>query len=86
MACGPKGNAAGRAGSGRTLSLSPARTGEGDAPDRRDPLGSETGREEGALAGTGRERGNGPAGNGLARSFLGRGERKRKGEWAGLKE
>ena len=58
----------------------------GDEPDTRGPLGSETGGGRGRWAGTGRERGNGPAGNGLARSFLGRGERKRKGEWAGLKE
>ena len=45
-------------------------------------------KERPALTGPrdGRREGNGPAGNGLARSFLGRGERKRKGEWAGLKE
>ena len=79
MACGPKGNAAGRAGSGRTLSLSPARTGEGDAPDRRDPLGSETGRGEGAL---GR---NGPgAGKRAGEEFSGPRREKKKGRmgWA----
>ena len=49
-------------------------------------LAARQGGGRGRWAGTGRERGNGPAGNGLARSFLGRRERKRKGEWVGLKE
>ena len=90
MACGPKrDSAAGRAGSGRTLSLSPARTGEGDAPDRRDPLGSETGRggygagpERAGSGETGR-RGTGWRGE-IAGLETGRGNEKKKGRmgWA----
>ena len=88
MACGPKrDSAAGRAGSGRTLSLSPARTGEGDAPDRRDPLGSETGRGEGALGrngpGAGKRAGGEQAGE---EKFSGPRREKKKGRMAGLKE
>ena len=82
MACGPKGNTAGRAGSSRTLSLSPARSGEGDAPDRRGPPGGETGREGMALGWIGPGAGSGPAG----KKLLGCGVKKKRQRWAGLKE
>ena len=98
LACGPKGNAAGRAGSSRTLSLSPARSGEGDAPDRRGPPGGETGREGMALgrigpgAGKragGEEKNGAPVGPEQKKTGRREGKRKReegeKESWAGLK-
>jgi len=89
LACGPKGNAAGRAGSSRTLSLSPARSGEGDAPDRRGPPGGETGREGMALGRIGPGAGKRASARKMSRGkcFLGRlGKRKRDGPGKKIEE
>ena len=82
MACGPKGNAAGRVGSGRTLSLSPARTGKEEDPDERGSPGGETGRGGGRWAGLGQETGNGPAWE--KKWAAGERRKKKKRDWAGL--
>ena len=77
-----EGGAAARTGSSRTLSLSPARSGEGDAPDRRGPPGGETGREGMALGWIGPGAGKRAGARKMVRgkSFLGRlGERKGMG-------
>ena len=61
--------------------MSPARSGEGDAPDRRDPLGSETGRGGYGAPDWARGGENVPAG----RKFLGRGVKRKRKIWARLK-